>query len=63
MEGSLSVHLAVGQEVDERSLFHELVLSVDSVILQLLLGVTQVLVLLHFSAVSPHVGHLNVLVV
>ena len=63
VEGGLSVQLAVGKEVDEGPLLDKLVLSVDSVLLELLLGVAEVLVLLHFGAVSPHVGHLDVLVV
>ena len=63
MERSLRIKLTVSQEIDESSLLNKFVLSIDSIVFKLLLGVSQVLVLLHFSAVSPHVGHLSVLVV
>jgi hypothetical protein len=60
---SLGVELAVGQEVSQGSLLDKFVLFVNSIVLELLFGVYEVLVLSHLSHVSPHVGKLLVLVV
>lgn len=62
MESCLSVQFAVCQEVDEWSLLDILVLLVDSLVLDLFLGVSQVLVLGGLSSVHPHVHHLLELV-
>ena len=62
VERSLGVELGVGEEVDEGSLLNILVFLVNSVILQLLLSVSQVLVLNHLGGISPHVGQLSELV-
>ena len=63
VEVSLRVQLGVGQEVDESSLLNEFVLLVDSVVLELLLGVLESDVLGHLAAVGPHVSKLLILVV
>jgi len=63
VEMSLGVELAVGQEVSEGSLLDEFVLFVNSVILELLFGVFEVIALGHLSGVSPLVGKLSELVV
>jgi len=63
VEVGFGIELRVGQEVDEGSLLDRLVLSIDTVILELLLGVSQVLVLFHLNSVGPLVGELSVLVV
>jgi len=63
MEVSLSIELAVGQEVSESSLLNKLILFVDSVILELFFSASQMLVLDHLDIVSPLVGKLLVLVV
>ena len=59
MEAGLSSELGVSEEVDESSLLNELVFLINSVVLQLLLGVSQVLVLNHLGGVRPHVGQLS----
>lgn len=63
VEVGFGIELRVGQEVDEGSLLDRLVLSIDTVIFELLLGVSQVLVLFHLNSVGPLVGELSVLVV
>lgn len=59
VETGFGVELGVGEEVDESSLLDELVFFIHSVVLKLLLGVSQVLVLDHLGGVSPHVGQLS----
>lgn len=59
VEAGLSSELGAGEEVDESSLLNELVFLVNSVVLQLFLGVSQELVLGHLGLVSPLVGHLS----
>lgn len=62
MEVSFSVQLGVDKEVGESSLLNELVLFVDSIVLDLLLSVSEVLVLDHLDGVSPLVSKLGELV-
>lgn len=62
VEVCLSSHLRRRQEVDQRSLLDELVLVVDSLELELLLGEFEVLVLLHLNSVSPLVAQLSILI-
>lgn len=45
VEGGLGVQLAVSKEVDESSLLNKFVFSVNSIILNLLFGVSQMVVL------------------
>ena len=63
MEVGLSIELRVGEEVNESSLLDRLILFIDTVVLKLLLGVSQVLVLDHLDSVSPLVAKLGVFVV
>lgn len=62
MEVSLSTELGVGEEVNESSLLNEFVFLVNSIILELLFGVSKMLVLDHLNVISPLVGHLLELV-
>jgi hypothetical protein len=63
MEVSLGIKLGVGKEVDQCSLFDEFVLTINAVVLELLLGVSQVLVLDHLNIIGPLARELLVLVV
>jgi len=63
MERSFSVQLAVGKEVHKTSLLDVFVFFINVIILQLLFGVSEMLILSHLCAISPLVGHLHVLVV
>lgn len=63
VEVGFSIKLRVGQEVDESSLLDCFVLLVDTVVLELLLGMSQMLILSHLSFISPLVGQLSILVV
>ena len=54
--------LRVGKEIDKRSLLNELVFLIDSGVLKLLFGVSKMLILNHFSGISPLVGKLGILV-
>jgi hypothetical protein len=62
MEVSLSTELGVGKEVNESSLLNVLVFLVNSIILELLFGVSKMLVLDHLNVISPLVGQLLELV-
>ena len=63
MEVGLSIKLRVGEEVDQSSLLNELVLTINSVVLKLFFGVSQCLILLHLSLISPLVAKLLVFIV
>jgi len=63
MEVGLSIELRVSEEVDESSLLDRFILTVNTVVLKLLLGVSQMLVLDHLDLISPLVTKLTVLIV
>lgn len=63
VEVGLDVQLLVGEEVDERSLLHEIVLLVDSAVFELLLGFAQMVKLRFFAGVRPLTAKLLSLVV
>lgn len=58
VEVLLNVQLLVGEEVNERSLLDEVVLSIESEVLHLLLGVSEMSKLLLLSHVGPHAAQL-----
>jgi hypothetical protein len=53
VEVSLGTHLGVDKEVDECSLLNEFVFSIDSSVLDLLLGMLKTSVLSLFNGISP----------
>ena len=63
MEVGLSIELRVGEEVDKSSLLDRFILTINTVVLKLLLGVSQMLVLDHLDLISPLVTKLAVLIV
>lgn len=58
VEGSLSVQLTVGEEVDESSLLDKLILLIYSSVLDLLLRVSKMLTLSHLDIIGPLTSHL-----
>jgi len=62
VERYLSIEFAVGEEVDEGSFLNEFVFLVNSVILELLFAVSQVLVLNLLYLICPHFTHLFVFI-
>jgi hypothetical protein len=63
VEVSLSIELAIGQEVSKSSLLNKLVLFINSIVLELLFSVLQMLGLEHLDGISPLVRELLVLIV
>ena len=63
MEVGLGIKLRVCEEVDQSSLLNKFVLTINTVVLKLFFGVSQCLVLNHFSMISPLVAKLLVFIV
>ena len=62
MEVSFSTKFRVSKEVNESSLLDIFVFFVNSVVLKLFFGVSQMLILNHLSSISPLVGELSVFI-